>query len=339
MKKLGDLLRSYITRSGYTIYGIAKAADIKRPTLQKVISSGKNPPKGMIEQLLPFLKLSAAEQHELLTIVDIMVSGREVYNQRLYIKGMLEQVSDFLYSISIRIVPSRQTPTVKEFSEPLNAQLFYGTHSVENLIYQMAVKECYQKAPYLKTNIPGNLDTLNKVMTHMAFSCPGYKNLLISHITHLLVNPNGSLHELNMENLKIFSHILPFITLADFGYHAYYFYHDRPLADTPMVAFPYYVIGTDWGVLLSGSCDSGIFFNSKELLLHLHNQFDADLSRTIPFASVYRKPRGILTTPLRFTQHNASLFSMEYQPCFASYLTEPLVRRYIRPDMPAMRKA
>lgn len=93
MRDFGDLLRSCIKESGYTIYGIAKKAEVNRTTLQKVLSNDRPPSFEMIDKLLPLLKLSPCEKDEIMSIFEIQKTGEALYYQRNCIKQMLEQIS------------------------------------------------------------------------------------------------------------------------------------------------------------------------------------------------------------------------------------------------------
>lgn len=58
MNTLGELLRKYIDKSGNTVYGISKAANINRSTLQKALTGERNLSIDLLDQLYPFLKLT-----------------------------------------------------------------------------------------------------------------------------------------------------------------------------------------------------------------------------------------------------------------------------------------
>lgn len=93
MEHIGSLLRAYIERSGYTIYGIAKKAGCNRTTLQKVLTEDRRPGKELILALLPFLRLTPPERTELLSILERQASGERLYQQRRLICRLLSDSS------------------------------------------------------------------------------------------------------------------------------------------------------------------------------------------------------------------------------------------------------
>lgn len=93
MEHIGGLLRAYIERSGYTIYGIAKKAGCNRTTLQKVLTEDRRPGKDLILALLPFLRLTPPERAELLSSLERQASGERLYQQRRLICRLLSDSS------------------------------------------------------------------------------------------------------------------------------------------------------------------------------------------------------------------------------------------------------
>lgn len=332
MKMIGDLLRTYIERSGYTIYGIAKISGVNRSTLQKILLENRKPSKTLMNQLMPFLKLAPEEQSELLTIVEVMNTGESLYDQRLCIKQLLEHISDILCG--------NHNPVLQEDSGgtpvPLikGAQFFHGKHAVERLINQLIRHECATETPGIRINLPGNSNLLHDILLHTMYYCPDYQKLRIQHLT-CFYKMNCS-NKLATENLEILHNIIPFIANTELNYqvHYYYDYNDAHLlTQSTLTALPYYMIGSDWCVLLSSDGSASMFCDSHDMSVYLNSLFDSELLHARLLANTCSDPKRILCMFVESNNSSDRHTALEFQPCFSSYFTEALARKYVRKEI------
>lgn len=331
MKEIGILLRNYIEKSGYTIYGIAKAAGINRSTLQKVLLENRKPSPQFMAQLLPHLKLSPDERDNLLTTVEFMTSGKTLYNQRVYIKQMLEYVADVLYGNdvhSVRLV-STGLPDIPYG----NTQLFQGGFAVEKAVNTLMEYEAHMKSPLIRINVPGNAKLISNTLMHALYYCANCHALDIRHLLYLAKSDTG--HKLTMENLEILSNIAPFICATDFKYQASYRYADSGIRLLNMqTAFPYSITGTSWCLLISHDCATAMYCDLSETIRYLNLQFESAWEHTTPFSSTCTTVEDVFPLFIHMNQQDFPCITLEYQPCLPAYLTEEMVQTYARPDMP-----
>ncbi|WP_270810894.1 helix-turn-helix domain-containing protein [Hungatella effluvii] len=332
MRTLDTLLRYYIERSGYTIYGIAKIADVKRSTLQKVLTENRKPSRELIEKLIPYLKLSPDEKDDLMEITEILNVGEEVFYQRQFIRRLLEHTADILLGrvISFKNATGESCPLHISYE---NAQFFHGNYAVENLLNIFLSNTAQKGHSEIRTNIPGNSELFSNVLKHIIYYCPDYCNLRVRHF--VLFHKNIKEEKLATDNLKIFYNIIPFMITSDFLYEVNYYYDSgSPIIKDALTAFPYFVIEKEWGVLLSEDCNSAVFVKSEQILEYLNNLYESFLSRTEPLATICTKPEDILPILLELNRDESTLFVLENQPCFSAFLTEGLIRKYAKKDIP-----
>lgn len=330
MKEIGDLLRTYIEQSGYTIYGISKAAGINRSTLQKVLLENRKPSDQLIQLLLPLLKLSPEEKQELLTTVEFMNCGKELYTQRLYIKEMLEHTADILYGNNVPSVRFHSTASPDIPYE--NSQIFRGEFAVEKVLNEMIEHETYMEAPKIKIHIPGNAKLVSHVLMHTLYYCTNYNLLEIQHIICLVQTDTGT--SLSPDNLSILGNIVPFICASDFHYRACYRYRDwESYSQNVLTAFPYYITGSSWCFLISKDCSTAMYCSLPETVRYLNQIFDTQWEHTTPLSSTYTKPEDILPVFIKMNHQDLPLVTLECQPCLSAYLDERIIRNYARKDI------
>lgn len=332
MKQIDKLLRKYIKRSGYTIYGIAKTSGVNRSTLQKILLENRKPSRILIDRLMPFLNLSPEEESEILSIMEIMNTGETLYHQRLYIRKLLEHTS---YTLCGSYADTTLPPSDADITngEPYQkSQFFHGQPAVENLIHKWIKQECLKAAPQVQIHLPGDSVLLHSILLHTMHGCPDYQKLTIRHLTYFFKIKNSN--KLAAENLKILYNIIPFIANTTLNYHAYYYYHDTYfMTQHILTAFTYYITGSGWSILLSSDYTTALFFDSPDTSLYLNELFDTELLQARPLAAVCTNPESISPIHIQASSADFGYAFLEFQPCLAPYLTDDLIRRYIRKDI------
>ena len=328
MKNFGDLLRTYIEKSGYSIYGLAKKADINRTTLQKILSGDRTPSSAILNKLLPFLKLTPAENDELFSLIEKMETGEELYTQRRLIKNMLESYphvsagsagDDRPYNGSVRELPPSH-------------QLYYGSHQVEMLLSTFLQHECIREHPSMKINAPANTSLFHHTLLYSRKHCQHWEQLHVQHIICLL--KTGSSSTVPSININSLGYVLPLLSISGLVYDMFYYYDSSVLTDAARTAFPYYVLFSDAVVLLTADCQTAMPFYEKHILQHFHNLYDLGLQNTAALIQKLIRAEDILPYFIEADLNNFPLYSLEFQPCFCTFLTEDILFKYAEDDIP-----
>lgn len=331
MNHFGTLLRTYIKRSGYSNYGIAKKTGINRTTLQKVLTGERSPSARLVECLLPCLQLTAEENDELLSLFETYRSGDDIHLARHAIRRMLESVSEAVYSKKAFGTAMGQVPSDRPGLSFHDSQLFHGAHTVERLLNSLIQEECFYVSPAIHINVPGNSSLLHQILMHTLQYCVNCSHLKISHLT-CFVKP-GPKHPDGHTNLEILSNLLPFVALSGFQYDIYYYYEDMLMEDSHRTAFPYYIIFQDTVVFLSADCATALPSRDPSILYHFDNLFEAALMDTVPLITDCPKAEGLLPHLIQMDENDSPLYSLEYQPCLPTYLTDEIICRCTRPEL------
>lgn len=334
MKSLGKLLRKYINDSGYTIYNVANRANINRTTLQKVLSDDRSASEDLINKLLPVLKLSPAEEAEVKKAFEIRKSGESLYRQRAYIKEMIESTASldsFFHSEE-----AENSPVVSQYTSYKNALPVRGVHRVKRLLYSCLSCEYKCSNPEILINAPGNLSVLNSLLIHdLPFDC-GTAAIQLKQITPLIKSTThaSSMHNGTVVNLEILSSIIPFTLSHAFHYKSYAFYRNQLLADTIQYAFPYFIVFSNTAVLLSCDGHTALPLFEGTAIRYFKDLFQAALKQTFPLITIYSSSTEVLENLIHLDMTPHPYNTIEYQPCLTSFLTEDMVRKYARPNIP-----
>lgn len=331
MNRLGKLLRDSIESSGYTIYGVAKKADINRTTLQKVLSGDRPVSKELLSRLVPILKLSPAEEEDIRNMLEISEDGENLYSQRRYIKAMLESFTnmDLLHDQSIQSCER----LLQYQSAILNhdQQIIYGLYHVGLLLTTLLDRESKSSNRIICMNIPGNLPILTHFFMGSLYRCSRQNHLTIQHITSLVKSPENT-HK-PLINLDILSTILPYTLFLDLNYSINFYYNDQLICDTLNVAFPYYILFSHMIVFLSADGCTALPVNDHEVILHFRNLFNEAIKHTFSLIASCSTPDDILEQLIEADKASHPYHSIEFQPCLATFLTENMIRKCAHPDL------
>lgn len=355
MKSFGRLLRTYIERSGYTNYGIAQKEAVNRTTLQKVLADERTPSPEFMKHILPLLKLTPEESYNFMSVFEMLQTGETLFSQRQYIK----QIFECIPGINQKILDKRTVSFQKNYCAHDNVftkpELYHGRYEVENLLSDLLVRECASSSPSLRINVPANMNLFKQIFIQTIRHCPDSHKLVVQHLTCFLksegfyppppnlIKPssaqtkhaNSRLHNAPniRENLDILANTLPFLSSTAFHYEVYYYYDNFIMTDDKRTAFPYYVLYNDTVVFLSADCNTALPFQNSGLHDFFNNLFEAALQNSNPFTVSCSTPEDALCHLIEMDMENRPFYSLEYQPCFASYLNEKLIQTYAKPDI------
>ena len=334
MKSLGNLLRKYISENGLTIYKAASLAGVNRTTLQKVLSDERNASEELIQKLLSVLKLSPAEKAELKELFAIQLMGEDIYLQRQYIKKSIESMAgldNWFSGISGAVGTLSLLPDA-ESALPQDSALICGLSAVRQLLFTCASHMRRRGPGELLLYAPGNLPALKALLLSELSPADSAQPLELRHITPMIKVPAAEATPLT--NLDILFHILPFTVSRHFRYRVYCFYSHELLPEPVQHAFPYYMVSGSMVILLSCDGQTALCLRRPEIVSHFRNLFLDSLGKTTSMMLSQTSPTTILQDMLDRDLSPGSLHTLEWQPCLSTFLTEDMVEKYVRPDLP-----
>lgn len=329
MNDFGDLLRIFITKSGYTNYKFAQKASINRTTLQKILSGERKPSDKFYNKILPFLKLTPFEKAQLSKAFDACLVGNDIFERRTYVRKLLERIPD------IPIRPASETLCQSTGSfDVLNihdSTLLHGVFSIHNFLSQMIQKESNQISPCIRINAPANNPLFGSLISESL-------DLLCSHSVKLqqLTCFLRSEEQIGSPifNLQLLENIIPFLPITILNYQLYYYYKNDPSeTDCRQIAFPYYVLFSDLVVMLSSDFNTALCLTASETIIHIENHFNATLVNSMSFTTTFCDPQNVILHLMEMDLNDLPFYTLEFQPCLTTYLTDKIIQSQIRPGV------
>lgn len=347
MRKLGDLLRIYINNSGHTVYKVAGKATLNRTTLQKVLSGERSATDKLLQKLIPHLKLSPDEETKIWALYEIQQIGEATYEQRLFVKRLVESVAEFdpvsRHTISYETLPDR--PTFTSTPMPVAPVPVKGLFHVTRLLSYLFLQEYnlfslsseeLNIALYNKNQVfihaPGSLPVIKQLFTNVFPAHPDRARFLVNHITPLLKSQENPI--LPLLNLEVLANILPFAILQTFQYEVSCFYTNELIQDPLHSPFPYYIIFSNAVVLLSPDGQTALPLTEVGTINYFRDSYFDSLKKSTSMMVTNTAPGEILDNLIKTDQTPRPLWTLEYQPCFTAFLTNEMIQRYVLPDIP-----
>lgn len=341
MRHLGPMLRAYIGRSGYTIYGIAKKSGVNRTTLQKVLSEERQPSEDMICRLLPFLKLSAGEQEDLLTALEIFQSGEAVCQKRRYIRSLLSSAFSLNGAVSqldagdMQEFPFDLSPSPPHpyrfpdgISSPLPRmdQLICGEVPVCMALDCLFKREAEKHSSIVLLNFPGLPEHLRQCIFCHSLASDDTKRIRIHHLT--IFSKTTDTGSDTLVNLSHLASALPFLAAEKRAYQIYFLYSGTAgQEDCARMAFPYYVIFSDAMLFLSGDFKLALPCAQRDTLQFFRSHFEHLRKAASPLITFCPQPEALLSHLLEADSltNGDPAFCLQYFPCLSIYLSQDIL--------------
>lgn len=334
MNKLGDLLRTYISNSGHSIYKAAHKANINRTTLQKILAGERQASESVLNKLIPILKLSPDEEANIWQLYEIVQIGEATYQQRQYVKHLVQSVADLDCSFHDQqneyrfdIPPDIRAHNIDQMS-PTPVK---GTLNINHLLSHLFLME-YGKANQIYINAPAHLPAIKQLFINNLPNCKDRIRINVKHITPFLKPRAETI--LPLMNLEVLSGILPFAISQAFHYEVFCFYTRELLRDNLHSAFPYYIIFSNAAVLLSVDGQTALPLTEPATIDYFQDMFFDALKKSSSMLYSNTSPGEILDDLIRTDRDARPFWTLEYQPCLTSYLKPDMIEKYARPDIP-----
>lgn len=329
MNNFGDLLRIFIEKSGYTNYKIAQKASINRTTLQKILSGERKPSDTIYNKILPFLKLTPFEKAQLSEAFDICLIGNDIFERRNYVRRLLERIPDI--SVSSSGGPAFEDTGHSALPDIHDTSLLHGTFTIRRFLFQMIQKECKEFSPCIKINAPANSSLFYSLISdNIELLCS--HSVKIQHLTCFLRSAfqNGS----PVFNLQLLENIIPFLPITKLNYQVHYYYRNDPTeTDYRQTAFPYYVLFSNLAVMISSDYSTALCLTAPEIVIQIGNHFDAALVNAMSFTTTFQDPQNVLLHLMEMDLNDLPFYTLEFQPCLTTYLTDKIIQTQIRPGV------
>lgn len=309
MSKFSNLLKEVINHSNSTIYSIAKNINYDRATLNNQINGKRKMSKDVFLKVIDNLNITENTKQILISefhkeylgekfiIFEAVKKSFNSYSEISYLKSI---GTDFTALKTINIMISEGEIQGK----------LYVISSIQNVIS----KELQAENPCLYIN----LDTNNQeILSHITKSYTRYssKDITIDTIINFFTNPNSSL-----DNFTKFINLLPLLLN---GLCPYYCFIENSIKSNMSVLFPFYVITSEYLIIISQWYDSAFITKDKKLIEFYKNEFQKRINKckkfTLENISIFDMPK-VFHSCLDENSEN-TLYGLSEQFCALPFLS------------------
>lgn len=329
MSKFSEKLKLLIEESGLKVYQLAKNAELDRTTIQRAMTGERLPGLSFVEKLSDYLRLSHTERTELFDFYSISRIGEKVYEDRRYIKEMIERIA------TIHLVEGN-TQHVKRsisFIEKIDNDnaVFTGQYIVSNMIREVLEDEVLNNSfPEISIFVPFSYSFIFDLLHQLYLSENG--NINIKNIIRLVKNSHAS--QSSNYNLEILSHVMPFAFSAGNGYQPYYYYDNFDIYNNIALLMPYYIITSRHLITISTDFNTAILYNNEGIINAYKENFKMAITKSKPLIIQHFSCDDMLLAYLE-SYKNSGVIShvIEPQPCFAWYYTDDLINSHLKQEL------
>lgn len=329
MSKFSDKLKLLIEESGIKIYQLAKNSELDRTTIQRSITGERLPSLNFVKKLSDYLRLSPAERIELFELYSISKIGEKVYEERKYIKGIIERIAT-IHTAKDNISNSQKSISfIGKINE--DSAVFTGQYIVNSIIREVLEDEVVNNSsPEIDISVPFSYSFLFDLLYQFYLNENG--KITIKNIIRL--NKNSHAFQNSNHNLEILSHVMPFAFSAGNGYQPYYYYDNFDSYNDIALLMPYYIITSRRLITISANFTTAILYNNESIVNTYKDNFKIAITKSKPLIAQHFSCDDILSAYLE-SHKSLGVIShvIEPQPCFAWYYTKDLIRAHLRQDL------
>jgi plasmid maintenance system antidote protein VapI len=334
MIAFGELLKSYITESGYTVYRLSKQTGIERTGIHRALSGQRILSEDAVFKLMDFLQLESLERDKLMEAYEIERMGAQTYYQRKIIRSIIEALTLACETPALEI----NTPKRIEVPENLftNHTFLHGKYQIISQLGLLIEHELYQvDNPYIGLFIGHDQGFLNRIIpTYHPTKKSGSRSSL--PVIEQLIPFSRQMvpDDTDILNLELLRTILPFSLTVGAKYHIYYYYTSCSYEFFDNLIFPYYIILKDCVVLLSADLQHAFLCRSEEYIDFYKKQFSEILKQSKQLVKEFTETSDIIEHFTGFPPLADRQYFIEYGPCILSSADSSILYHMLPADVP-----
>lgn len=323
MSRFSQYLKILVEESGIPHAALARAAGINRPNLLNILSGSRKPSRKDVESLLPHLRASAAQQAELLELLEGELLGRDVVERRAWVRAMLEQLDR---SFQATPVPRRVWPEAA--GTPRGTELLSGDAAILNMLAALLTEGARLGGQLVF--FPGFPKSWLQKSLSILWGLEG-KGLKVAQLAEFWKAPQA---EACTANLRELFDALPMLLSARFDYELWYSYAAHVETPHGGVLFPYCLLLPQAVFLLHRDGQQALILRDPELLRCWEEGARTMLAGAKPLFSRNFDTLSILNYYNSVDTRSHRSGFLQFQPCLVPYADREILERLILPQVP-----
>lgn len=310
-------LNEYINESEYSIYKLAQITDLGRTAIQNVVSGRLLPAKPFVERLCAVLPITPRQKSELMELYLMDKIGERSYARRAAVKHIIETLPRY-HTIG------ENSPKLGIVLPEINGMTSVtGIININNFLRSIIISEMHKDSPFIETTIPFDDQSFIEMAMHLlAFPT---NQITFNHYIRLYKND-----ESDINNLQTLESALKMSMCGSIIYRPYYYYIYKDSADDYLAPYPYFLVTSEYSVLLSKDYNSAVVSTDSGLRCQLEKHIKDLSGYSQLMIDVVDEKRMFDIFAASSPMYKSSI---EFQPCLTSYITSDIVTAKLK-DIP-----
>ena len=306
MTKFSDKCKELLAENGTNVYRFSSTSSLERTALQRMITGKRLPNIEFVKTFCHSLRLSKTEEDEVLELYKIEAMGEPAYRNEqsiLHLLKTLKELEKNNYQNTIGFIDFNNIELLSNVSTQAS-----DTELMMNLVLTKEFSQNTNGEIY--TNLPG---TYASFIQHLEWLYRQHKKkILVKHLIQFQMNAS-----LSNENLDIMNHVFPLFLSDTLNYQVFYYYSRLIKSDQVHLILPYYIITTQYVLLLSADFSTSILLSKPEIIEQYASEFKriCDLARPL-----FHRTSSLTDTWNSFISNISSNTSeinyLHLQPCY-----------------------
>lgn len=333
MNEFTNYIANLIEEKGTNTYQISKVSGLNKTSLQRLLKGERLPKEEFMEKLCDYLCVTPMQRIEVRRLYQIQKIGKNTYENRLFIKNMLENPINIkneshnlnLNKHDINIDYLLKKPTL----------IIHRKYEIHTILRDIIEHEIYcNDNPSIKLTVPFSFEYL----MNLIMSCQQISNKK-ANIEHIIkFDKNSKAHSDANYNLRTLSNVLPFALNSLTKYVPYYYYSIVNTTIVDEVALPYYILTNNFLVQISRSFDKIVVFTDKELYNLYQQFFEQQKKHCNKLLTVFNNSYELMNFHLDKCTSLKRSSSIKSQPSFGVYFTEDIIEKKLISGIPNREK-
>lgn len=325
MNDFSKKLKSHIARLDIKILQLSKASGVDRTLIQKILTGTRLPAeRKTVEKIISVMMLTTQEEEELYRLYKISKMGESVYSRHMLVKDLIECFGEK----KINSLCNVKSEYHHDFSDFPKLSTVIGSNDVNAIFKAIIESEACKKDGVIQILMQPDNEVLINLLTMIGNE---HSNLTIEHVFCL----QNSIREKddNFYNITCIKRIAPLL-LSGCQYDPLIYYDDVKAHFSRSTLFPFVVLTKDKMMCISNDYNNAMVFQEPDFLELYQSSYQQIKNMAKPLIV---KLNNIIENYMYYKEKEQSSKCVAYelmeQPCFSWFLTEDLMKKYIKSDM------
>lgn len=329
MAIFAEKLKSYIEKSGQTIYMVAQSSGVNRTLIHRMTTGARIPSKKETVALIAkSLLLSPADTNDLLEAYEMSKRGESAYRQLQLVKQLLINCARPSLS-NLGVTPPRNFCSLNDFDIQIESspKLISQRSQINQIIRLLLDQELQKPDGHVCLISQPDYTYLYDTLAAMTTIAPTAK--IQNIICFDRSNENNDCY-----NLYCLEKLVPTL-LANPSFEALCYYDHVNTLFNEWSLLPYMLLTSNYALCFSDDTNQAMLYNDKNVIRFMRQHFNKKLSCTNPICYSIKTSFDTYMNSLLVTEAKEppEAYTLLYQPCLMPFINLDIIVKYVNTEI------